>query len=85
MTRIKHEYATDKNQFDGKHIGLIPGLKFRGLLLMTWLGRCHEKGTVIMQKCGDSPCTCGANFARISAAWIMVSILIRKEGTDPIK
>lgn len=52
---------------------------------MTWLGRCHEKGTVIMQKCGDSPCTCGANFARTSAAWIMVSILIRKEGTDPIK
>lgn len=34
---------------------------------MIWLGRCHGKGAVLTQKCGNNPCMNGASSARISA------------------
>lgn len=38
--------ATVILQLNGKHIGFIPNLLFKGDCWRIWLGRCHEKGTV---------------------------------------
>lgn len=44
--------------------------KIRGLLLMIWFGRCHEKGIVLTQKCGADQWIIGANIASVSANYI---------------
>lgn len=65
--------ATVEIQFNGKHIGFIPDLLFKGDCWRIWLGRCHVKGTVATQKCGDNPCIVDASSARISVGYIAIS------------
>lgn len=54
-------------QYNGKHIGFMPNLTFKGDCWRIWLGRCLETGTVLTQKCGDNPCIIGGNTASITA------------------
>lgn len=65
--------ATVEIQFNGKHTGFIPNLLFKGDCWRIWLGRCHVKGTVATQKCGDNPCIVDASSARISVGYIAIS------------
>lgn len=58
--------ATVEIQYNRKHIGFMPDLLFKGDCWRIWLGRCHVKGTVVTQKCGDNPCIVDASSARIS-------------------
>lgn len=51
----------------------MPNLTFKGDCWRIWLGRCHAKGTVLTQKCGDNPCIVDASSARISVGYIAIS------------
>lgn len=68
-----YKAATVAIQLDGKHIGFIPNLLFKDYCWRIWLGRCHVKGTVVTQKCGDNPCIVDASSARISVGYIAIS------------
>ena len=62
-----YKAASVEIQFNGKHIGFMPNLTFKGDCWRIWLGRCLGTGTVLTQKCGDNPCMIGGNTASITA------------------
>ena len=59
--------ATVEIQYNGKHIGFMPNLTFKGDCWRIWLSRCLGIGTVLTQKCGDNPCMISGNTASITA------------------